>query len=102
MVLPPPKCGEMEAFYRVLGAMELSAEFGYTTRRAAVGQTEAVEYLGIAVDRLPVAHVAIDIVAQEDEELGPIREHGLPDRLRPFLMRARAEGDTRQRRRLLG
>src|SRR5215208_2190063 len=32
MVLPPPKCGEMEAFYRVLGAMELSAEFGYTTR----------------------------------------------------------------------
>ena len=25
MALPPPKCGEMEAFYRILGPLELSA-----------------------------------------------------------------------------
>src|SRR5205807_576810 len=32
MALPPPTCAEMRAFYPVLGAMELSAELGYTTR----------------------------------------------------------------------
>src|SRR6266498_4838606 len=33
MVLPPPTCVEMGAFYPVSGAMELTAEFGYATRR---------------------------------------------------------------------
>src|SRR5919108_4481051 len=33
MALPPPKCGERGGFYPVLGAMELAAEFGYTTKR---------------------------------------------------------------------
>src|SRR5262245_62062278 len=31
MALPPPTCAEMRAVYPVLGAMELSAELGYTT-----------------------------------------------------------------------
>src|SRR6266478_848340 len=31
MALPPPTCAEMRTFYPVLGAMELSAELGYTT-----------------------------------------------------------------------
>ncbi len=31
MAVPPPKCGEMGTFYLVLGTMELTAEFGYTT-----------------------------------------------------------------------
>jgi len=31
MVLPPPTCLEMGALYPVLGAMELTAELGYTT-----------------------------------------------------------------------
>src|SRR5437667_7910952 len=33
MALPPPTCAEMRTFYPVLGAMELSAELGYTTNR---------------------------------------------------------------------
>ena len=32
MALPPPKRGEMGAFYRVFGPMELSAALRYTTR----------------------------------------------------------------------
>src|SRR5207249_6177520 len=32
MALPPPTCAEMRAFYPVWGALELSAELGYTTR----------------------------------------------------------------------
>jgi sugar lactone lactonase YvrE len=36
MALPPPKCGEMGAFYRVLGLMELSAVPGYTTGGAGL------------------------------------------------------------------
>jgi len=31
MVLPHPTCLEIGAFYPVLGAMELTAELGYTT-----------------------------------------------------------------------
>ena len=54
------------------------------------------------VDDLPVAHIAIHIVTQEEKELRPILEDGLPDQLRPFLMRARAKGNARQRRRRLG
>src|SRR5437763_1446068 len=33
MALPPLQCGEMGAFYRILGPMELSAAIGYTTGR---------------------------------------------------------------------
>jgi hypothetical protein len=36
MVLPPPTCLEMGAFYPVLGAMELTAELGYTTSESGV------------------------------------------------------------------
>src|SRR5882724_13068161 len=36
MALPPPTCAEMRAFYPVLGAMELSAELGYTTTQCHV------------------------------------------------------------------
>jgi hypothetical protein len=35
MVLPLPTWVEMGAFYPVLGAMELTAELGYTTKREA-------------------------------------------------------------------
>jgi predicted transcriptional regulator len=45
MALPPPKCGEMEAFYPVLEPMELSAEFGYTTRKMYEDKTMSVEEL---------------------------------------------------------
>src|SRR6266487_2734317 len=38
MALPPPTCLEMRALYPVLGAMELSAEFGYTTRKLAANK----------------------------------------------------------------
>jgi hypothetical protein len=31
MALPPPECDERGGFYPVLKAMELPAEFGYTT-----------------------------------------------------------------------
>ena len=34
MALPPPKRSERGAFYWFLKSMELSAEFGYTTRLA--------------------------------------------------------------------
>jgi hypothetical protein len=36
MALPPPKRGEIEAFYRVFGPVELSAAVGYTTQAATV------------------------------------------------------------------
>ena len=46
--------------------------------------------------------VAIDIVAAEDEELRPISQDGVPDRLRLGLIGARAERDARQGRPALG
>ncbi len=39
MALPPPKRSERGAFYWFLKSMELSAEFGYTTRISARTQT---------------------------------------------------------------
>src|SRR5437879_2995035 len=36
MALPPPTCLEMGAFYPILGAMELSAELLYTTRKVHI------------------------------------------------------------------
>src|SRR5437870_11545369 len=36
MTLPPLQCGEREAFYRILGPMELSAAIRYTTKRQIV------------------------------------------------------------------
>jgi hypothetical protein len=40
MVLSPPTCAEMRAFYPVLGAMKLSAELGYTTEeRGGLGSS---------------------------------------------------------------
>jgi hypothetical protein len=62
MGLPPPKCGEMEAFYRVLGAMELSAEFGYTTeRRAEVPSRRTAELPRVVV-----------YPRHADKDLGPL------------------------------
>ena len=46
--------------------------------------------------------VAIDVVAGEDEELRPVVQHGVPDRLRQVLVGAGAEGDPRQRRAVVG
>lgn len=43
MALPPPKSGEMEAFYLVFGPMELSAVERYTTKHRGVLIDRGVE-----------------------------------------------------------
>jgi DDE superfamily endonuclease len=43
--LPPPKCGERGVFYQVLGTLELTAEFGYTTRPLSPSQIKREEAL---------------------------------------------------------
>src|SRR2546428_10799529 len=65
MALPPPTCAEMRAFYPVLGAMELSAELGYTTAGEDIGEQVVrvweAKLHGVGVDfhqfsRLAVTH----------------------------------------------
>jgi predicted ATPase len=41
MALPPLQCGEMGAFYRILGPMELSAAIRYTTLLAQSADNHA-------------------------------------------------------------
>ena len=55
MALPPPTCVEMGAFYRVLGAMELSAAVGYTTAPRFEVKHRVVFGMQAAVDRVLVA-----------------------------------------------
>ena len=55
------------------------------------------EELVVAPHLLHVGGVGVDVVTQEDEEVGLARDDGVPDRLRLVLVGTRAEGDSRRR-----
>src|SRR5438105_5641469 len=54
MALPPLQCGEMGAFYRILGPMELSAAIGFTrpVLQKCLPRLKVLSKYGIGVDKV--------------------------------------------------
>ena len=59
----------------------------------SIGLLQALDQLGLR-DVAAVAHIAVDVVAKE-EELWPVGQDGLPDRLRLLLIGTGAKRDPR-------
>ncbi len=74
-------------------------EVGDGVAQPGIAGDAAGQFVGaLEVGRVGGVEVAVDIVAGEDEKLGPIGENGIPDGLRLVLVGAGAERDARQRR----
>jgi hypothetical protein len=72
MALPPPKRGEIGAFYRVFGPVELSAAVGYTTEKLDELRREVNRIRQAEAER-KAAHEIVDAIEEQFKSGSPVR-----------------------------